>query len=71
MPDPNPTPNTPAADETVEDAMPQGEARIRAEEELASIPPDTDVHPHFAPEGDPEQSIDEPMHDFIGRSDGA
>lgn len=66
MPDPTFPADTPAED----DAMPQGKARTRAEDELDALQPGPADLPHFAPQGDAEQQIDEPMHDMLGRRDG-
>ncbi len=66
MPDPTVPADTPETD----DAMPQGAALARAEDELDHLAPGPADTPHFAPGGDAEQSINEPMHDMLGRRDG-
>lgn len=65
-----PDPITPADAPDTDDAMPQGETRDRAEEELDNLAPGPADTLHFAPETDAAQSIDEPIHDMLGRRDG-
>ncbi len=50
-------------------AMPQGAARAQAEDELDALQPGPADQPHFAPQADPAQVIDEPIHDMLGRRD--
>lgn len=65
-----PDPITPNDTLTTDDAMPQGAARERAEAELDNLEPGPTETLHFGTEADAEQSIDEPMHDLLGRRDG-
>lgn len=66
MPDPQTSRDLPADN----DAMPKGDALVRAEAELDAVEPGSTAQPHFAPDTDPAQSIDEPVHDMLGRRDG-
>lgn len=65
-----PDPTTPADTPDTDDAMPQGAALVRAENELDALAPGPTGQVHFAPEGDSAQAIDEPIHDMLGRRDG-
>lgn len=65
-----PDPITPADLPDTDDAMPQGEALVRAEAELDALAPGPTETLHFAPDTDAEQSINEPIHDLLGRRDG-
>ncbi len=64
-----PDPITPADTPDPDDAMPRGEALARAEDELDALAPGPAELLHFAPDADAAQSIDEPMHDLLGRRD--
>jgi len=65
-----PDPISPADQPDTDDAMPQGEARARAEDELDALAPGPSETPHFGEDTDAAQPIDESIHDFLGRRDG-
>ncbi len=53
-----------------EDAMPQGEARERAEEELDALAPGPRDPLHFGQEGVTTDVGEDPISDFTGRGNG-
>lgn len=65
-----PDPIVPANPTDTDNDMPQGEALDRAEAELDALGPGPTDTPHFAPADDPEQPINETVHDLLGRRDG-
>jgi len=65
-----PDPMIPADMPETDDAMPQGEALARAEDELDALAPGPADTLHFDPDTSSTQSIDEPVHDLLGRRDG-
>ena len=57
--------------ERADDGMPTGEALNRAREELEDIEPGPTDALNFTHDGVTTQTDEEPIHDFLGRSDGA